>query len=173
MNTDLKKAINIIKSFEGIEDGDPTTVNLDPYLCPANYWTIAWGHLVLDASGNKLKGLDSKKEAYAIYPNGVTLQEAEILLQDDVRKFSAGVLKLVKHPINNNQFSSLVSFVFNLGINSLKISTLLKKLNKGDIEGAADQFIVWNKIRVDGVLVISNGLVRRRKMERDLFLSID
>ena len=38
----LKKAVDIIKRFEGILDGDPSTVNLEPYLCPAGYWTIGW-----------------------------------------------------------------------------------------------------------------------------------
>lgn len=40
MKRDLSKAIELIKSFEGIPDGDPSTVNINPYLCPAGYWTI-------------------------------------------------------------------------------------------------------------------------------------
>jgi len=40
------EGLGIIKKFEGLEDGDPTTVNLDPYVCPGGVWTIGWGHAI-------------------------------------------------------------------------------------------------------------------------------
>jgi len=46
----LQPAVDLIKAFEGLRDGDPTSIRLDPYLCPAGYWTIGWGHVVLDPS---------------------------------------------------------------------------------------------------------------------------
>src|SRR4051794_31205741 len=52
---DLSGAVKLIRSFEGIEDGDPTTANLDPYLCPAGYWTIGWGHVVIGQDGQMLR----------------------------------------------------------------------------------------------------------------------
>ena len=60
---DLTNAVILIKSYEGIMDGDPSTINLDPYLCPAGYWTIGWGHVVLDQQGNQIKGIENKKLA--------------------------------------------------------------------------------------------------------------
>ena len=51
MPRDVSKGVDLIKRFEGIEDGDPTTANLDPYICPGGYWTIGWGHAIIDATG--------------------------------------------------------------------------------------------------------------------------
>lgn len=167
MVKDLSKAVEIIKSFEGILDGNPTTVNLDPYLCPAKYWTIGWGHVVLDAYGKQIKGQENKEKAYTIYPNGITMVEAEILLLDDVRKFSAGVEKLVDVPISNTQFCALVSFSFNIGLGAFKKSTLLTVLNQKEYEKVAPWFMKWNK---SGGKVLA-GLTRRRKAEKDLWLS--
>jgi GH24 family phage-related lysozyme (muramidase) len=70
----------------------------------------------------------------------------------------------VKVPITDDQFGALVSFDFNTG--SLHKSTLLKKLNAGDYEGAANEFPKWNKA---GGQVL-RGLTRRRKSEQNLFL---
>jgi lysozyme len=55
---------------------------------------------------------------------------------------------------------------YNIGETAFKTSTLLAKLNKGDLNGAADQFAVWNK----GGGQVLKGLVRRRAAERELFL---
>ncbi|KRJ11905.1 lysozyme [Acinetobacter nosocomialis] len=59
-----------------------------------------------------------------------------------------------------------VSLTYNIGSGAFKNSTLLKKLNKGDYQGAADQFLVWNKAGGK----VMKGLVRRREAERALFL---
>lgn len=157
----LERAITLIKSFEGIVDGNPKTVNLDPYLCPANYWTIGWGHVVLDYNGNQIKGPENKQKAIAIYPIGITMAEAIVLLNDDVRRFSSGVEKLVKVPLNDNQFGTLVSFSFNVGMGSFLKSTLLKVLNNQEYDQVPVQLIRWNKIGD----AVSDGLTRRRKAE--------
>lgn len=164
---DITNAIIIIKAFEGIMDGDPSTVNLDPYLCPAKIWTIGWGHAIYDAYGNQVKGLENKKIAYAIYPKGITLQEAEILLKDDVKKFTVGVTNLVKVPITNNQLCALISLTFNIGITNFKESTLLSLLNKGRLDEVPYQFSRWRK----GGGKILPGLVRRRSAEVALWNS--
>lgn len=165
MARDISKAVEIIKSFEGILDGDPSTVNLDPYLCPANYWTIGWGHVVLDDRGKQIRGKSRKEDAYAMYPEGLSMQDAHCLLMDDVRRFSYGVEKRVKVPINNNQFCALVSFSFNVGLGAFQKSTLLRLINQGDADKADSQFARWNKA---GGRVL-NGLIRRRKAETKLW----
>ena len=73
------------------------------------------------------------------------------------------------HPVEltQGQFDALVSFAYNVGSRALSTSTLLKKLNAGDIKGAADEFLRWNK---SGGKVMP-GLTNRRKAERALFLS--
>lgn len=72
----------------------------------------------------------------------------------------------MKVSINQNQFDALVSLTYNIGEQAFKDSTLLAKLNKGDIKGAAEQFPRWNK----GGGQVLKGLVRRRADERELFL---
>ena len=67
---------------------------------------------------------------------------------------------------SQNQFDALVSLTYNIGENAFKKSTLLKMLNAGNYQGAADQFLVWNKSNGQ----VLNGLVRRRKTEREMFL---
>ncbi|MNQ87056.1 Lysozyme RrrD [compost metagenome] len=82
-------------------------------------------------------------------------------------QYEKGVEQSVVVLFTQEQFDALVSFTYNLGINALKGSTLLRKLNSGDYEGAADEFLKWNKA---GGKILS-GLTRRREAERMLFLS--
>jgi len=132
----------IIRQCEGLR--------LKAYLCPAGKWTIGYGHT----------GPDVKA--------GMTISEdeANALLSRDLTSAETVITKAVTIPISDNQFSALVSFVFNLGAGNFSRSTLLKKLNAGDIAGAAAEFPRWNK--VDGTVL--DGLTRRRAAERALFL---
>jgi lysozyme len=82
-----------------------------------------------------------------------------------VRKFEAGVKRLVKVPLAQGQFDALVSFSFNVGLGALGSSTLLRKLNAGDYRGAAAEFPRWNKAGGK----VYEGLTRRRAAERSLF----
>ncbi len=136
--------VNLIKSFEGLY--------LDAYLDPVGVWTIGYGH------------------TEGVY-EGMTITEAEAeeLLRKDLAEFEAAVSEAVQVSLNDNQFSALVSFTFNLGAGSLFESTLLKLLNQGDFQGAADQFPRWNKAGGQEL----PGLTRRRKAERALFLGED
>ena len=137
-----QNGIDLIKSFEGCE--------LKSYLCPAKVWTIGYGH----TSG--VKRGDEINQA-----------QAERYLKADLIQFEKDVIKLVKVPINQNQFDALVSFAYNCGTRALSGSTLLRKLNAKDYAGAADEFERWNK--ADGKVL--PGLVRRRAAEKRLFLS--
>ena len=165
-------AIELIKSFEGLPDGDPSTVNLDAYLCPAGIWTIGWGHAIMDG-GVQLKGAANLARARQLYPGGITRAQAQTLLKADLIPRAAAVSSLLHLPVNSRQFGALVALVFNIGAANLGASTLLRKLNAGDVAGAADQFLVWNKARVNGVLQELPGLTRRRRSERALFLGQD
>ncbi len=165
-------AIELIKSFEGIPDGDPSTVNIDAYLCPAGVWTIGWGHAIVDG-GVQLKGPQNKARARVLYPGGITREQAQTLLNADLLPRCAQVLSLVKKPLDDGMLGALVAFVFNVGAANFGASTLLKKLNAGDRASAADQFLAWDKARVNGVLQPLAGLTRRRRAERSLFLGED
>lgn len=126
------------------------------YLCPAGKWTIGWGH------------------TRGVKPGDVCSKElALIYLQEDLQEAANAVNRLVKVPLNQNQFDALCSLVFNIGSEQFEDSTLLRKLNKKDYLGSAKEFPRWNKGRVKGKLVVLNGLVTRRKAEQNLFLSED
>jgi lysozyme len=156
--------LDLIKSFEGILDGDPSTANLDPYLDPIGIWTIGWGHAIV-VGKDFLRGKQNRARAFALYPGGLTIPEAETLLRADVMDKCRDVDSLVKVSLNDNQYAAVVSFTFNLGIGNLKQSTLLKKINAGDFVGAANEFAKWNKA---GGKVLA-GLTRRRAAEAELF----
>lgn len=160
----------LVKKWEGILDGDPSTVNLDPYLDPVGIWTIGWGHAILDPSTGKfLRGAAARAKARALYPEGITTTQAEDLLRADLLESAKDVAALVRVPLTDNQFDALVGFEFNTGGISFPSSTMRRKLNAQDYTGAAEQFARWNKGTVNGQLVVLPGLVTRRAEERALF----
>jgi len=165
--------IELIKAYEGLGDGDPSTVNLDPYLCPAGIWTIGWGHTIVDPkTGKRLtKANCTKEEAFALYPGGITREEAELLLNEDLKPREEVVQRLVRVELNDNQFAALVSFVYNVGAPAFQISKLLKKLNAGDFGGAVAEFPKWNKITTENGKVENKGLTNRREAERMRFVT--
>jgi GH24 family phage-related lysozyme (muramidase) len=94
--------------------------------------------------------------------------EIDAILQEDLQRFEAGVLRLCPAAADNDShFDAIVSFSFNVGLGNLQASTLRMKYNRGDFEGAADEFLKWRKS--NGVVL--RGLERRREAERALFLS--
>jgi hypothetical protein len=101
----------------------------------------------------------------------ITKDQADSILASDLTKVEADVNRLVKVPLTQNQFDSLVSFHFNTG--SLGKSTLIKVLNTKDYSGAAEHFMDYTKGRVNGQLVEMKGLVRRRSEEKAMFLRKD
>lgn len=160
-----RAGLDLIKSFEGIEDGDPTTVNLDPYLDPIGIWTIGWGHAIRDCDCF-LRGSGNRARAFALYPEGITLQQAETLLRADALDACCDVHMLVRVPVNDNQFAALTSFAYNCGAANLRKSTLLRLVNAGNFAAAAAEFGKWNK--AGGKIL--RGLTRRRAAEMELFL---
>ena len=71
--------------------------------------------------------------------------------------------------MNDNQKAALTSLIYNIGPTAFKNSTLLEKLNKGDIKGAADEFDVWIKYKGED----DKGLINRRAREKKEFLKTD
>lgn len=138
-----EKGLSVIKQFESLR--------LATYKDSVGIPTIGWGH-----TGPEVK-MGQK----------ITQEEAVRLLRADVARFEKAVGRVVRVVLNQNQFDALVSFSFNVGSKALEDSTLLKRLNAGDVQGAADQFPRWNKA---GGEVLA-GLTRRRAAERSLFLS--
>jgi len=136
------KGLELIKSHEGLR--------LEAYLCPANVWTIGYGHTATAKKGMRISKYD-----------------AELLLIKDLKQAETCVYKTML-PFNQNQFDALVSFVFNVGCGNFSRSTLLK-LAKQNINDPAIQlqFNRW----IHGGGKILPGLVRRRKEESELYFS--
>lgn len=123
-------------------------------------------HVYLDPVGIPTIGVGHVLRPGESFPNGITKEQALQLLAQDVGIAEHAVKSNTKVPLNQNQFDALVSFVFNCGGGAYKTSTLLKKLNAGDYQGAADELLRW----VYSAGKKLPGLVARRKRERALFL---
>jgi lysozyme len=141
---------NLIKQFEGLK--------LTAYYDSVGVLTIGYGttNSVLPPSQQIKPG------------QTITEAQAEIFLALGVNKFAPGVNNLVKFPITQGEFDSLVCFAYNVGTGNLASSTLLRKLNSGDIIGAQKEFLKWNKA---GGQVL-RGLTRRRLAEAVNFGSL-
>ena len=144
----------LIKNFEGLR--------LNAYRDAAGVWTIGYGSTCYHdgrqvRAGDQLAG---EVQATALFTNTLS-------------QYENAVNVYVKVPLTQNQFDALVSFTYNEGTYALKESTLLKKLNEKDYEGAANQLLVWDKITDphSGQKIICDTLKSRRSAERELFLS--
>jgi lysozyme len=130
----------LVKRHEGLR--------LTAYLCPAGMYTIGYGHTKNVCAGDT-----------------ITASEAEEFLDDDLRVFEKGVEGLVHVPLNDNQFSALVSFSFNVGLQALYRSTLLNLLNRGWYAQVPAQLQRWTKAGGKELA----GLVKRRLDEAELW----
>ena len=129
---------------------------LTPYRDFAGKWTVGVGHL-LGGSGPHAR---------------ITKAEAQDLLRFDVRRFEDTINRIVAVPLEQHEFDALVSFTFNVGAGAFASSTLLKMLNAGRRDEAAEQFLVWCKYTdpATGKKLTSATLLGRRRRERLMFL---
>lgn len=166
------KGRNLVKKWEGIEDGDPKTVNLDPYLCPAGYWTIGWGHVVRDPRGTMLRGHHNCQAAKAMYPKGISRDEAELLIAADLIVYENCVRRIARKDCTQDQFDAMVALCFNIGPTAFIKSSVARHHAAGRDPEAADAFLMWVKATVDGRRITLKGLKNRRMDERALYLGL-
>ena len=138
------EGLGLIKKFEGLR--------LDVYDDVAGKPTIGYGHLIKPG------------ETF----DRITEDQADSLLLADVQTTVKCVTNLVRTAVSQNEFDALVCFAYNLGCRALQNSTLLRLINVGDMEGAAEQFLRWDM--AGGMPV--QGLTNRRIAERAVFLGI-
>ena len=142
------EAVAAIKQFEGFRT--------KAYRDSKGVWTVGYGFT---------KGVKP----------GTTIskQEAEQRLAEELKVFSSGVKKAVRPEIwsklSPKQQAALISLAYNIGTGRFRKSTLVRKLNRGDINGAAKEFMKWTKIRKNGKLVELRGLRNRRMAEYKMF----
>jgi len=136
-----QQAIELIKKFEGYSQV--------PYLCPAGYSTIGYGHKI------------AKNEKY----DKISCHLAQDLLLIDLGKIQFSVLNNIHYPLNQNQFGAIVSFTYNVGGGALQRSTLRQKINYGNLEEVGQELLKWVYV---GSRKIA-GLALRRQAEVELF----
>ena len=142
-----------------------------PYICPAGKPTIGFGTTRYPTGKNV-----STTDPVCTYNQAVAWMTAamgRVLVELEQPN-------LILVTVTANQMAALLSLAYNVGVGAhdgktgdLADSTLIAKLNRGDVQGAADQFLVWNKAHVHGVLQALDGLTTRRRAERTLFLQPD
>ena len=135
---------DFIRGFESCR----LTAYPDPGSLDGKPWTIGWG-----TTRGVYKGMT------------ITQEEADLLFDEDVNAVAKQVSRMVRVPLNQSQFDALVSFVYNVGAEAFRKSTLLRKLNAGNYDAVPGELARWNKVK--GKVV--RGLVNRRAAEAGLW----
>ena len=145
-----KRGLELIKEFEGLR--------LKPYLCSADVPTVGYGSTFYE-NGNKV----------SLYDNPISRARAEQLLINTITHFEKQLYPILSGlMLNDNQFSALVSFTFNVGVANFKKSTLLKIIRENpNDKDITEQFLRWNKANKKEL----PGLTRRRQAEAKLYFS--
>lgn len=139
----------LITEFEGF--------SAKPYLCSAKIPTIGYGNTYYP-DGKRVTMLDKE----------ITRMQAFEMFKYIADKFASTVSKLVKTPLNQNQFNALVSLAYNIGTGNFASSTLLKKVNINHNDKTIElEFKKWNKVNKKEVA----GLTRRRNYEANIYFS--
>lgn len=142
------EAVALIAEFEGCR--------LKAYKCPAGVWTIGWG------------------ETAGVTPGMEWTQEyADQRFCESLTEYAAKVRAMVTQPSTPEQIGALTSLAYNIGLEGLRRSTVLRQHNAGDFAAASRAFNLWNKARVNGVLTELPGLTRRRAAEQALYLKAE
>ena len=141
--------MELIKEFEGFEE-----------------------QAYIDTDGTPVIGYGLSKIAGKPVQIGdrISSTEADAALKRQLQEIQQQLKSSIKVELSEKQLSALSSLSFNVGVDFIKQSTLVQKLNAGDYNGAADEFLRWDKANVSGRLVQLPGLTRRRQAERQLFL---
>ena len=141
-----RAAIELIKRFEGYRRKSAQL--------PDGRWTIGHGHTRTARAGAE-----------------VSPDDAEALLFYDLIAITHGLNETVYSPLTQNQFDALASFVFSIGLESFAESGVLRRLNEGALIQAACAMELWRKAEIGGERIVIDALVRRRSVEKTLFLT--
>ena len=141
-------AVALIAESEGLR--------LAAYRCPAGVPTIGWG----ETDGVHMGDTCTK-------------EQADRWLLEDVQERATAVRAACTNPPSANELGAFVSLAYNIGLPAFRKSTALRLHNAGDHAGASRAICLWDKAKVDGVLVTLKGLTARRAKEQALYLTPD
>ena len=142
------KAVDLGEEFEGFRS--------EPYQDSGGVWTIGFG---------STRDGDSRPVTASTPP--VTMDEARALAKRDLTWAAREVTNDVTVQLTDNQVAAIEDLIYNIGSGNFRSSTLLRKLNAGDFDGAAAEFDKWDHAAGQ----VLAGLLRRRQAETDLFQS--
>lgn len=142
MKTAVELASDLCRAFEGYRSA--------PYLCPAGVPTIGFGATRYPSG-----------KAVALSDAPVSKEQAETLLQHDLKKLEEWVIALCPTLTNDKQRAAVIDWAYNLGVGRLRASTMRKRINERDWEAARKELLKWDKA---GGKVLP-GLVKRRSAE--------
>lgn len=140
-----REGLALIRRFEGFRP--------EAYRDSAGVWTIGYGHTAMAG------------EPDVIHGQRITRTEGERILTRDLEGFAAGVRRLVTVELNDAQFSALVSFAYNIGLNGFRSSSVLKAVNARAFDQVPRRLALW----VKGGGRVLPGLVKRRAAEAEMF----
>lgn len=141
-----RAAIELIKSFEGYRRKAAQL--------PDGRWTIGYGHTLTAREGAEVSEAD-----------------AEALLMYDLINVAHAVNEHSYTPLTQNQFDALCCFAFNVGVDNFRRSSVLRRVNEGQLLQAACAMEMWRKADFEGERIVIDALVRRRSAEKTLFLT--
>lgn len=142
-------AIDTIEEFEGFEP-----------------------HAYIDTDGTPVIGYGLSRIGGKPVQMGdsISVEEANLALNSQLQVIQQELDKAIEVELSDRQLGAVVSLAFNVGVEDISNSTLVRKINKGDYTGAADEFLRWDKANVRGRLIQLPGLTRRRYAEKQLFM---
>jgi len=141
-----RAAIELIKRFEGYRARAAKLAD--------GRWTIGYGHTRTAREGAE-----------------VSEQDAEALLLYDLIAVARLVNEITYAPLTQNQFDALCCFAFNIGLDNFRSSSVLRRINEGQLLQAACAMELWRKADFEGERIVIDALVRRRAAEKTLFLT--
>lgn len=145
-STVSQAGVDLIKRAEGLR--------LVAYKDQGGVWTIGYGHTGDDVHAGMR----------------ITEAEAEALLEGDIDVRSNQLKRCLAREPTQGQFDAMASLAYNIGVAAFRNSTVCKRFNDGDDVAAANAFGMWKNVRVNGKLTESAGLVKRRALEKALYL---
>lgn len=146
--------IELVKRFEGFRR--------KPYRCPAGVPTIGYG-ITVYPDGTKVT-MDDKP---------ITEAQAYKMLVSELERYEEEVDKATGGVAADYELAAMTSLAYNIGLPRFKTSSVCRLYKAGRLREAAAAFGLWNKITVDGKLVVNQGLVNRRAVESAMFLNTD
>lgn len=144
-----QRAVDLVAEFEGFRS--------HAYLCSAGVWTVGYGTTELD--GRPVQKGDVLSEPQAM-----------VQLRRDLEGFWRRIRPSLVHEPNEAETVALLSLAYNIGVTAFVRSSVVRNFNGLSRQSAANAFLLWNKITVNGRKRVSRGLMLRRERERAIFL---